>query len=221
MKDPMPDRNQKISILGNQSGFILVLSMLILVILVLIGISTTKNSQVDLQIVGNDKLNKQNFYRAESGTEVGIRMVEENLGCANGFTTNVPVSTADTPSILAGSAIINGQIVVERTSAMDLTPRDFAKTETSPATVSDTNRDLYFPRNYGSGAHTNVIAGGPTTPMPGYDIQMGGGYDKSGTNLGQAINFTIISQGIGMQNSLSEVEILWMHVIGLQGDCNY
>lgn len=220
----MPDRNQKFSILGNQSGFILVLSMLILVILVLIGISTTKNSQVDLQIVGNDKLNKQNFYRAESGTEVGSRMVEENLGCANGFTTNVPASTADTPSILAGSAIINGQIVVERTSSVDLTPRDFAKTETSPTTVSDAARDLYYPRNYGTGAHTNVIAGGPTTYTTGSAIQFASGYEGKGKGAaagGGVINYTIISQGVGTQNSLSEVEILWLHAIGLEGDCNY
>lgn len=212
------------TILNNQSGFVLVLSMLILVMLVILGITTTQNSQVGLQIVGNDKINKQNFYRAESGTEAGSRMVEENAACPNGFTSNVATNTTDTPTILAGSAIINGQVVIERTSSTDLTPRDFWKNETPPATVSDSNRDLYYPTNYGSAPHTNVVAGGPTSYAAGSAIQMVAGYEGKGKGAaagGGIINYTIIAQGIGMMNSLSEVEILWRHIIGQEGSCNY
>lgn len=54
-----------IPLLDNESGFVLVLSLLVLLVLVVLGISATKDSQIDLLIAGNDKLAKQNFYLAE------------------------------------------------------------------------------------------------------------------------------------------------------------
>lgn len=208
----------------NEDGFVLVAVMLMLLVLAFIGITSTTTSNIELQIAGNDKVYKQTFYAADAGTEVGARMVEENLACPDGFTANVAADTADTPQVLAGSAIINGQIVVERTSVADLTPRDFAKTEASPATISDATRDMYYPQNYNNGPHTNIIAGGPTSYSAGSAIQMVSGYEGKGKGSaagGATINYTIISQRSGQNNSSSEVEIIWRHLIGLEGECAY
>ncbi len=209
---------------NKENGFVLVGVMLMLLVLAFIGITATTTSNIELQIAGNDKAYKQTFYKADAGIEVGSRMVEENVSCPNGFTSNVGADTADTPSVLAGSAIIKGQIVVERTSAADMTPRDYWQTSISPAVVSDAARDMYYPQNYGNGPHTNITIGGPTVYAAGSAIQMVSGYEGKGKGAaagGAMINYTIIAQGQGMLNSASEVEILWRHIIGLEGDCNY
>ncbi len=71
---------------SNDRGFILVAVLVILMLLVVIGISATTTTTVELQIAGNDKVSKKTFYGADGGTELGSRMVEENVGCPNGFT---------------------------------------------------------------------------------------------------------------------------------------
>lgn len=210
--------------LQNEDGFVLIAAIMTLLILIILGISSTTTTNVELQIAGNDMVNKQTFYAADAGTEVGARMVEENIACPDGFTSNVGTDTTDSPPILAGSEIINGQIVVERTSAADQTPKDFWKNEISPTTVSDTDRDIYYPKNYNNGPHTNLVAGGPTTFAVGSAIQMVSGYEGKGKGSaasGATINYTIISQKIGRNNSTSEVEIIWRHTIGQEGECNY
>lgn len=212
---------------NNESGFVLVAVMLMLLILAFIGITSTTTSNIELQIAGNDKTYKQTFYAADSGAAIiGSHLLEENLNCwkfNGGFANNVAADTADTPSVRAGSSIINGQIVVERTSAADLTPRRFWENTATPTTISDTNRDLYYPINYGNGPHTNIRVGGAWTQLnPGTAIQMNAGYDIA-VQTAASINFTILSQSTGALNSTSEVEILWPHGLGLEDplDCNY
>lgn len=218
----MPNR---IFIADNENGFVLVAVMLMLLILAFIGITSSTTSNIELQIAGNDKVYKQTFYEADSGAAIiGSHLVEENMACwriNNGFTNNVAVDTVDTPPVLAGSSIINGQIVVERTSAIDMTPKRFWTDLTNPTTVSDTNRDAYYPQNYGSGPHTNIRIGASSTkPKPGYDMKALSNYDDAIQST-YSITYTIISQTIGRQNSISEVEINWEHTYGLEGDCNY
>ena len=53
--------------LKNEQGFILITSLLMLMILLVIGIAATNTTTTELQIAGNDKVLKQNFYVAESG----------------------------------------------------------------------------------------------------------------------------------------------------------
>ncbi|MBV5326180.1 MAG: hypothetical protein JZU65_00875, partial [Chlorobium sp.] len=77
-------RNHK-TIVGNEEGFVLVVSLLILVVLTLLGIAATRTTMVEVQIAGNDKVATRTFYMADGGTEVAINMIEENLSCPTGF----------------------------------------------------------------------------------------------------------------------------------------
>lgn len=71
----------------NQRGSALLIAMLILSVLTIIGLAVTRTSNIELQIVGNDRLQKKVFYEAESGAQIGWELIEQNLSCPNGFST--------------------------------------------------------------------------------------------------------------------------------------
>jgi len=53
---------------------------------------------------------------------------------------------------------------------------------------------------------------------------MGSGYEGRGKGLpggGAAMNFDTFSQYINVRQSQSVVEIMWQHIIGFEGTCNY
>jgi len=64
---------------NDESGFVLVTTLLILVSLTFVGIESTRNSLVELKISGNDRIAKELFYEAESAAmEAAGRMENEN-----------------------------------------------------------------------------------------------------------------------------------------------
>ncbi len=66
----------------NEQGFVLVLSLMVLVVLTLLGISASRTSVTELEIAGNDNLAKILLYYAESGAyEVAQRV--ENISQVN------------------------------------------------------------------------------------------------------------------------------------------
>ncbi len=52
----------------------------------IIGISATTNTSLELQIAGNDRTHKETFYQADGGSQLAARLVEESLGTPGGFT---------------------------------------------------------------------------------------------------------------------------------------
>ena len=79
----------------NDQGFVLVFTLMILLVLTIIGISATRTTMTELTIAGNDRVYKSTFYQADSGTELGERLVFENSICSttkNGFTANLPAN---------------------------------------------------------------------------------------------------------------------------------
>ncbi|MCD6188229.1 MAG: pilus assembly PilX N-terminal domain-containing protein [Desulfuromusa sp.] len=62
--------------LKNEQGFILITSLLMLMVLLVIGIAATNTTTTELQIAGNDKAMKQNFYVAESGWNDAVQWLD-------------------------------------------------------------------------------------------------------------------------------------------------
>ncbi len=60
----------------NEDGSALVISLIMLVLLTLIGISASTTSEIELKISGNDKLHKMAFYTAESGWQMGANYLD-------------------------------------------------------------------------------------------------------------------------------------------------
>ena len=54
------------SILNNEKGSLLVVVIIVLAVLSIIGIATMDKSQVELQIVRNERVYDRNFYAAEA-----------------------------------------------------------------------------------------------------------------------------------------------------------
>ena len=60
----------------NEDGSILVLGLFMLVLLTLTGFSVSRTSSIEVQIVGNDRIYKQNFYLAEASVIENAQRLE-------------------------------------------------------------------------------------------------------------------------------------------------
>jgi len=63
---------------GDENGFILVVSMLILAALSIIGLAGTNTTSLELQIAGNERRVRRLFYEAESATFAVAQKIEKN-----------------------------------------------------------------------------------------------------------------------------------------------
>lgn len=61
--------------LKNEDGSALVVALMILMVVTIIGISSSKTTTVELQIVRNDGIYKQNLYLAEAAAQEAIQMI--------------------------------------------------------------------------------------------------------------------------------------------------
>lgn len=184
---------------NNAEGFILVLTMAILVVLSLIGLSATNLSQIELLISGNDRIHKETFYRADAGTEIGARLVYDNAVC-------VQVNGGFDPS--SGTQRTFNSFVVS-----DL---DFSTPQTLASTVvSDTNRAIaHYPGGTVNDAlpHTNLLVNGEMKYSKGSGLQMVSGYEGLGASAiggGTYFEYDIYSQYYGESNSQSLVTVGW------------
>jgi len=67
-----------ISNLKNEEGSVIIMALIVLVALTMIGIISTDNTVVELQIVRNETIYRQNFYRAESAVIDGAQVMEDS-----------------------------------------------------------------------------------------------------------------------------------------------
>lgn len=202
----------------DQRGFLLVLTMSILVILTLIGIAAMRSSQVELKIAGNDRVHKETFYEADGGTEAGGYLLEENINCPSGFSGSAPL-VIDSAEITSDLKFWANETNPEK----DLTP--------AVPYPSDTTRHLRFASDQtvaiadiDSTAHTNIYFHGNSSLSTGNAIQMIAGYEGTGYSAAQGggqLVTVIASQHLGVGNSRSTVRINWRHIIGLEGSCKY
>lgn len=58
-------------LLNDESGYVLVITMIILVLLTIMGVTASNMTEIELKTAGIDRVNKNTFYTAESGIEVG------------------------------------------------------------------------------------------------------------------------------------------------------
>ncbi len=217
---------------SDEEGFILVITMFILVVLSIIGLSATNLTELELKIAGNDRVHKKTFYEADGGTEIGLRLVYDNAICSvtsSGFSQNYGT----------GRRRIGDHIVVS-----DL---DFAlTTPSSPFTISNATRDLvYYPDDdlstvaeatytanildYNVRPRTNLRFDGETKTTAGSGLQMVSGYEGLGASSvggGTHKAYRIGSQHEGELGSQSLVTIGWQlstHILNNASslDCNY
>lgn len=168
----------------NEQGFVLIVSLLMLVVLMIIGIAATNTTTLELQISGNDKVSKQTFYQADGGTQVGAELVEDAIdrsGYANdGFTL--------------------GTVTVQN--------KDFYLNDATAVPVPNwASPDATMQQ-------TALVFRGATEITPGSAIQMVAGYEgkgKASASGGAVRIYDIWSRHSGEVNSETTIAIEWNH----------
>lgn len=80
MKNNYSDCKKKYSqCINNDGGYVLIISLLIMVVLTVIGVAATRNTSIELQIAGNDKLYMTDFYTSEANAFLVAQILEDRL----------------------------------------------------------------------------------------------------------------------------------------------
>jgi type IV pilus assembly protein PilX len=67
---------QRLEMLKREDGSVMVVGLLVLVMASLIGIAASTTSTIEVEVAGNDKTYKQNFYRAEGAAVLAAQLLE-------------------------------------------------------------------------------------------------------------------------------------------------
>ena len=199
-------------ILANETGSLMVIAVVLLMLLTVIGIAITTTTSIELQIAGNDRLHKTAFYAADGATDVASELLEQNLGCMGGFTANN-----------GAYADIIGDNSATTVRVVNLS---FWQDRSAP-TPTDGNADFFFPAAAAADPsipRTNITAGYNPGFSTGSAIQMVSGYEGKGKSVGSGgayLLYEINSQHVGIANSESIIKIQWRHMLGSEGACNH
>ncbi len=225
--------------INSESGFVMIASLLILLVLTALGIAVNRNTTIEWQIAMNDRLHKETFYNADAATELTSEILEQSIACL-GFGQNPNGKT------LEGAALNNVYI---DPSALGFWRKyaphgiEFA-TENDPSgtalnwwAAGDVQPDIVYPVSGAFNAyeslkkdnpdwrpHARITIGGNTKLTAGAAIQMAAGYEGVGKSLamnGAVLIYDIKVTQIGERGSLSRLSIQYGHVLGSEGSCNY
>lgn len=191
--------------LHNESGFVLIATLLVLLILLIIGVAALNTTSIELLISGNEKVHKRTFYQADGGTELGIRLTFENAMCLNSGGFQDP-----------GSDLALGAITIPQA---DL---DFAL-------PGYTGTLTYLPNNPNVSPSTTITSSGILMASAGSSLQQVAGYEglgKAAAAGGTHMQYDITAQHDGEIGSQSIVGVEWRLSTYLinsasAGDCKF
>jgi Tfp pilus assembly protein PilX len=193
---------------GKEKGTVVILSLLIIMLLAVMGIWAAKMSTTETRMARNDKLYKSAFYGAESGTEAGLELLEQNIE-QRGFTQDA-----------SGDCTVGG-LVLDTGDADQRSLRFYmnsALLATEQPGCTSAERDFFFPRANApcSPPITNVRVGGNPSLSSGSAIQMASGYEGKGKGAaggGGWITYDIRARHRGYDNSEATINLRWRHVL--------
>ena len=185
----------------NEQGFVLVVTMMILVTLTLIGITAIRSSKIAVQIAGNQKWSQQSFYQADGTSEVGTEIVEVS------GTIDVHEN-----SDYSGTLAITGKNIDMNTDDID----DFVKMPAQGDTI--TLPSLVMPKDAFDEA-TDKLKTIPASIVQmkyathksiGVDLNMAPGADA--TPGSSQSKLQIQTRNYGTSGSVNDIELYWLHV---------
>ena len=228
--------NKYFKIAQNEDGFVLVASLVTLGLLVIIGISATTTTNIEIQIAGNEKAYNMAFYQADGGNELGIEILEQNIFCPTGFHDTDDADSTDGEMIIGGASSDEFNMLVQ---TLDFSYNERENTVYEPLTEGELAAiaaadlidaqipDMVIPADYDpnvGGPHTIISFAGITSPGKGSALNIAAGYEGPGKGIGQYGSYSyydVTARHIGGGNSESVVHQQWVHAIGQEGDCNY
>ena len=203
----------------HEDGFVLITTLLLMLVLTIIGIAANRNTSIELQIAGNDKVHKKTFYAAEAGAILGAELVEQNLNCATGFGVDLLEETIQVHNLIFSRQQPPDlrQPVEDVCDIVGIVDNDGKPLYDD---VSFYNDDIVNDRP----GTTHLYIWGKTEMAPGGSLIMAAGYEgkgKSAAGGGVYILFDIFSQHLGLTESESIIQFGWRHMVGNETKCNY
>jgi hypothetical protein len=190
--------------LKDEGGSIILVAVVMLALVLLIGMAATTAAVLNMQMAGNERRHKIAFYEADGGTEASQEILELNIACPGGFSSD---------DLLIGRArIVDSDMWLQEGEPTGLFPSD-----------DDAVRDIQIP-NSDAAPHTNVTVFGNTEFTTGGALQMAAGYEglgKAAASGGAILVYDIYSQHLGRNQSRSMIMSRWRHVVGQEGPCLY
>lgn len=184
----------------NEQGFVLVVTMMILVTLTLIGITAIRSSRIAVQIAGNEKWSQQSFYQADGTSEVGTEIIEVSgtidVSSNSDYTDTLAITEKnpdmntddidfdDIPVPGEDDEIEHPSIVMPKDAISD------KKLTTSPVSVVQ----MKYATHTSVGVDLNLAPGADATP----------GSSQS--------KLQIQTRNYGTSGSISDIELYWLHV---------
>lgn len=209
------------TIVRNEKGFVLILALIVMLVLTIIGVSTTTNTSLELMIAGNDKVHQKTFYAAESGAILGAELVEQNLNCPSGFKKTGTKSGNDI-ALIGGNLEVDALKLSYNTKSTNKYNYSKETDLISNTIVNNNSADFIYP-DTGSQQSFGYTFGN-TSMQAGGSLMMAAGYERKGKSAaggGAAINFSIYSRHEGQANSESIIKYGWRHMVGDESACNY
>jgi hypothetical protein len=203
MKNREDKMNFNIS-LKDESGSIIPVAVVMLALLLLIGIAATTTGVLNMQMAGNERRHKIAFYEADGGTEATQEILELNIACPGGFSSD--------DLVIGRARIVDSDMWLQQGEPSLPYPSD-----------DDAVRDIQIP-NSDAVPHTNVTLFGNTEFTTGGALQMAAGYEglgKAAASGGAILVYDIYSQHHGINQSRSIIMSRWRHVVGQEGSCLY
>lgn len=180
----------------NEDGFVLIVSLFVLILLTIIGISATNTSVIDIQISQNDKAYKIAFYNADSGVYTTPKLISRTInagaqitGTDLGNINYLDRPTGDTTSFFRQ---------VMGFDAYDGGTDDIQFTLGGNNVQIDVNR-----------TGSKVLAGG--------GAEFASGAEGIGGGASVAVYFDMDSFGSGPANANSNVSAAYRKVVGMPG----
>ena len=140
--------------LKNENGSVMVLALIILVLLTLMGISATTTSTIEVEIAGNERAYKQDFYLSEATTRLAAQQILTMAPAVLGNIGTQPWIN-DATNVTVDPTNINLASNIWNTTGTGLT--DAATGKTSAFTVVETTGFIDLTQS--SNPHTYAIYG--------------------------------------------------------------
>ncbi len=220
----------KLSIPLDQKGFVLIVSLMLMVLLGVLGMVCQHAGTMELRITANEKFYTMAFFEADGSSDLAVSLLEKNLTCGNGFSgadeyDGAPIEKDQDAKILNEWMLTRNFWLNERAEQvfMPLTEDEVSALLREPA--EQEIPDLIIPGllpGQAGGPRTLITIAGDTRLSPGSAMQMASGYEgvgRSAANRGTLIMFDITARHIGLGAGEATIHQQWRHVIGTEEKC--
>jgi len=202
----MQKTDKNFSFQSDESGFVLVASLLILMILVVIGFAATNTATIEIKIAGNEKVHKMAFYNGDSGIFTAPKVISQSLedDADPAVVPDITLFGADTTSYTPDYTIGAGRFYREIMGFVE----------------DGTAGDLDMQFVLGSFNVDVDIDHAGTKPLPGgagAEFASGSSGIGAGSTGGYEIRYDLSSTGYGPVNAQSQILARYRKIPGTAG----